>query len=156
MHKVHIQTTNKSGVQNGRRKSIFKAKEIPPDLFLTCIVCMWTKFPLRFKWIVWRRIKVQTDRSAFINISNWIKYWENKAVDKMSIHSQPSILVRLVHSVPHINVTLDRVNSTFDPRSVAYKEVSITIAVSISLFCVWLLLQIGLTHIGSCICSGSR
>lgn len=46
----------------------------------------------------------------------------------MSIHSQPSILVRLVHSVPHINVTLDRVNSTFDPRSVAYKEVS-TIAV---------------------------
>lgn len=47
----------------------------------------------------------------------------------MSIHSQPSILVRLVHSVPHINVTLDRVNSTFDPRSVAYKEVSITNAV---------------------------
>lgn len=42
----------------------------------------------------------------------------------MGIHSQPSILVRLVHSVPHINVTLDRVNSTFDPRSVVYKEVS--------------------------------
>lgn len=42
--------------------------------------------------------------------------------------NQPSILVRLVHSVPHINVSLDRVNSTFDPKSVVYKEVSSTIA----------------------------
>ncbi|XP_055305610.1 protein tweety-2 isoform X2 [Sitodiplosis mosellana] len=40
----------------------------------------------------------------------------------MDVNSQPSILVRLVHSVPHINVTLNRVNSTFDPRSVIYKE----------------------------------
>lgn len=39
---------------------------------------------------------------------------------------QPSILVRLVHSVPHINTTLHRVNSTFDPKSVIYKEVSLS------------------------------
>lgn len=37
---------------------------------------------------------------------------------------QPSILVRLVHSVPHVNISMQRVNSTFDPRSVIYKEVS--------------------------------
>lgn len=37
---------------------------------------------------------------------------------------QPSILVRLVHSVPHINMTMQRVNSTFDPKNVIYKEVS--------------------------------
>lgn len=37
---------------------------------------------------------------------------------------QPSILVRLVHSVPHINITLHRVNNTFDPKSVIYIEVS--------------------------------
>lgn len=43
----------------------------------------------------------------------------------MDVNSQPSILVRLVHSVPHINVTLNRVNSTFDPKSIIYKEVSI-------------------------------
>lgn len=42
----------------------------------------------------------------------------------MEVNNQPSILVRLVHSVPHINVTLNRVNSTFDPKSVIYKEVS--------------------------------
>lgn len=42
----------------------------------------------------------------------------------MIIENQPSILVRLVHSVPHINVTLNRVNSTFDPKSIIYKEVS--------------------------------
>lgn len=40
------------------------------------------------------------------------------------LDNQPSILVRLVHSVPHINVTLHRVNSTFDPKSVVYREVS--------------------------------
>ncbi|XP_031632317.1 protein tweety-2 isoform X2 [Contarinia nasturtii] len=40
----------------------------------------------------------------------------------MIIDNQPSILVRLVHSVPHINVTLNRVNSTFDPKSIIYKE----------------------------------
>lgn len=44
---------------------------------------------------------------------------------RMNMVEQPSILVRLVHSVPHINVTLHRVNSTFDPKSVIYKEVSI-------------------------------
>lgn len=43
----------------------------------------------------------------------------------MDVNTQPSILVRLVHSVPHINVTLNRVNSTFDPKSIIYKEVSI-------------------------------
>lgn len=42
--------------------------------------------------------------------------------------SSPSILVRLMHSVPHINVTLNRVNNTFDPKSVIYKEVSIKTA----------------------------
>lgn len=39
---------------------------------------------------------------------------------------QPSILVRLVHSVPHLNITLNSVNSTFDPKSAIYKEVSFT------------------------------
>lgn len=42
----------------------------------------------------------------------------------MDVNTQPSILVRLVHSVPHLNVTLNQVNSTFDPKSVIYKEVS--------------------------------
>lgn len=42
----------------------------------------------------------------------------------MDLNTQPSILVRLVHSVPHLNVTLNQVNSTFDPKSVIYKEVS--------------------------------
>lgn len=46
---------------------------------------------------------------------------------------QPSILVRLVHSVPHVNITMQRVNSTFDPRSVIYKEVSEFDTPSISL-----------------------
>lgn len=49
----------------------------------------------------------------------------HKRKAKMDVNSQPSILVRLVHSVPHINVTLSRVNSTFDPKSIIYKEVSI-------------------------------
>lgn len=43
---------------------------------------------------------------------------------KMNLDYQPSILVRLVHSIPHINATLNCVNSTFDPKSVIYKEVS--------------------------------
>lgn len=36
----------------------------------------------------------------------------------------PSILVRLVHSVPHFNTTFSRVDPSFDPRSAIYKEVS--------------------------------
>lgn len=36
----------------------------------------------------------------------------------------PSILVRLVHSVPHFNTNLSRVDPSFDPRSAIYKEVS--------------------------------
>lgn len=45
---------------------------------------------------------------------------------------QPSILVRLVHSVPHINITLHRVNNTFDPKSVIYVEVSVISLSSLS------------------------
>lgn len=37
----------------------------------------------------------------------------------------PSTLVRLLHSVPHVNITLHRVNSTFNPNSDIYIEVSI-------------------------------
>lgn len=36
----------------------------------------------------------------------------------------PSTLVRLLHSVPHVNITLHRVNSTFNPSSDIYIEVS--------------------------------
>lgn len=32
-------------------------------------------------------------------------------------------LARLLHSLPHLNVTLHRVNSTFDPQSPVYLEV---------------------------------
>lgn len=44
----------------------------------------------------------------------------------MIVAKQPSILVRLLHSIPHLNITLDSVNSTFDPKSVIYKEVRFT------------------------------
>lgn len=57
---------------------------------------------------------------------------------------QPSILVRLVHSVPHINITLHRVNNTFDPKSVIYIEVSV-ISLSLRFFpffaCVFFILS---------------
>uniref|UniRef100_A0A182VRQ5 Protein tweety homolog n=1 Tax=Anopheles minimus TaxID=112268 RepID=A0A182VRQ5_9DIPT len=36
----------------------------------------------------------------------------------------PSFLVQLLHSVPHINITLHRVNDTFNPNSTVYTEVS--------------------------------
>lgn len=32
-------------------------------------------------------------------------------------------LARLLHTLPHLNVTLHRVNSTFDPQSPVYLEV---------------------------------
>lgn len=47
----------------------------------------------------------------------------------MNSDNRPSILVRLVHSVPHVNATLDSVNSTFDPKSDIYKEVNTIIFV---------------------------
>ncbi|XP_053661538.1 protein tweety-2-like [Anopheles marshallii] len=34
----------------------------------------------------------------------------------------PSFLVQLLHSVPHINITLHRVNDTFNPNSTVYTE----------------------------------
>ncbi|KFB37317.1 hypothetical protein ZHAS_00004575 [Anopheles sinensis] len=34
----------------------------------------------------------------------------------------PSFLVQLLHSVPHINITLHRVNDTFNPNSTVYIE----------------------------------
>lgn len=43
----------------------------------------------------------------------------------MNLNNQPSILVRLVHSVPHFNITMNHVNSTFDLGNLNYKEVSI-------------------------------
>lgn len=48
----------------------------------------------------------------------------------MNSDNRPSILVRLVHSVPHFNATFDRVNNTFDPKSAIYKEVSIYLFIS--------------------------
>lgn len=36
---------------------------------------------------------------------------------------QPSILVRILHSVPHVNYTFQRVNDTFNPDSDIYVEV---------------------------------
>lgn len=37
---------------------------------------------------------------------------------------QPSILVRILHSIPHVNYTFQRVNDTFNPDSDVYLEVS--------------------------------
>lgn len=42
----------------------------------------------------------------------------------VNIYDEPSILVRLVHSVPHLNVSMNRVNSSFDPKNIIYREVS--------------------------------
>lgn len=36
----------------------------------------------------------------------------------------PNLLVRLLHSVPHVNISLHPVNSTFNPKSSVYIEVS--------------------------------
>lgn len=36
----------------------------------------------------------------------------------------PNLLVRLLHSVPHVNISLQPVNSTFNPKSSVYMEVS--------------------------------
>lgn len=40
------------------------------------------------------------------------------------MHLEKSIIVQLLHSIPHINVSLHFVNSTFNPNSKAYIEVS--------------------------------
>jgi len=37
---------------------------------------------------------------------------------------QPSILVKILHSIPHVNYTFRRVNDTFNPDSDVYLEVS--------------------------------
>lgn len=49
----------------------------------------------------------------------------------MAIDSQPSILVRLIHSVPHINTTFNFVNDTFEPKSLVYREVSFQLSLFI-------------------------
>ncbi|TDG39481.1 hypothetical protein AWZ03_014099 [Drosophila navojoa] len=35
---------------------------------------------------------------------------------------QPSILVKILHSIPHVNYTFRRVNDTFNPDSDVYLE----------------------------------
>jgi hypothetical protein len=40
------------------------------------------------------------------------------------MHLEKSIIVQLLHSIPHINVSLHFVNSTFNPNSKSYIEVS--------------------------------
>lgn len=62
-------------------------------------------------------------RNYVILLSGTVKYLDKES--NMSSENRPSILVRLVHSVPHFNTTFDRVNNTFDPNSAIYKEVSI-------------------------------
>lgn len=37
---------------------------------------------------------------------------------------EKSIVVKLLHAIPHINVSLHTVNSTFNPNSKSYIEVS--------------------------------
>lgn len=37
----------------------------------------------------------------------------------------PSMIVRFLHSIPHVNITLHHVNSTFNPKSSVYIEVSV-------------------------------
>lgn len=39
------------------------------------------------------------------------------------MHFEKSIIVQILHSIPHINVSLNFVNSTFNPNSSAYIEV---------------------------------
>jgi len=42
------------------------------------------------------------------------------------MEQQPSILVKILHSIPHVNYTFRRVNDTFNPDSDVYLEVSTT------------------------------
>lgn len=42
----------------------------------------------------------------------------------------PSILVTFYHSLPHVNLTLQFVNSTFNPKSNAYLEVPLVCYIS--------------------------
>lgn len=132
---THIHTHNIKWSVKRENESHSKPKN-PPRFIPHIHIFMWTKFfsievnCLEKKEHLFFRTERERERQWSIYIHKEIN---NIFKEKMSIHSQPSILVRLVHSVPHINVTLDRVNSTFDPRSVAYKEVSKTIAVWFSL-----------------------
>lgn len=40
---------------------------------------------------------------------------------------EKSFIIHLLHSIPHINVSLQFVNSTFNPNSDVYVEVSVEI-----------------------------
>ncbi|KAF5284542.1 hypothetical protein FQA39_LY16992 [Lamprigera yunnana] len=48
-------------------------------------------------------------------------------------------LARLLHSLPHVNVTLHRINNTFDPRSPAYQE---SLGILGSIPAAWLILTL--------------
>lgn len=51
-------------------------------------------------------------------------HWHNCHHPSASME-QPSILVRILHSIPHVNYTFQRVNDTFNPDSDVYLEVSL-------------------------------
>lgn len=54
------------------------------------------------------------------------------------VYSAPT-LARLLHSLPHVNVTLNRINNTFDPRSPAYQE---SLGILGSIPAAWLILTL--------------
>lgn len=63
----------------------------------------------------------------------------------------PSMIVRFLHSIPHVNITLHHVNSTFNPKSSVYIEVSgLTQGASNEYFWIYFLMN------GVCLCAVRR
>lgn len=85
-------------------------------------------------YIINQDVQVDVKFPRVVKLHSWVKYstlfkskyfWTGNSIAmSVNIYNQPSILVRLVHSVPHLNISMNRVNSSFDPKNIVYREVS--------------------------------